>query len=111
MKEGIIEYLFSENKALRSELGMLEVSFKIVQDAMTRMAEEDGFALANQEKDATEKNRKDDRMNCDIMNCEANYHHEASRATVGETAGIFLFSFVFVFLHIMRGANSVIFYC
>ncbi|XP_076890455.1 uncharacterized protein LOC143541535 [Bidens hawaiensis] len=88
MKEGIIETLFSENKALRSELGMLEVSFKIVQDAMTRMAEEDGIALANQVKDATEKDREDDRMNRDIKNCEANYHHEASRAAVGETVQI-----------------------
>ncbi|MFS7995038.1 hypothetical protein Hanom_Chr12g01113261 [Helianthus anomalus] len=95
MKEGIIETLILENKALRSELGMLEVSFKVVQETMTHMDEEDRVAysliLANEENDATEKDGEDDRINHDIQNCEANSHHGAPRATVAEIAGTFLF--------------------
>ncbi|XP_021997959.1 peroxisomal and mitochondrial division factor 1 [Helianthus annuus] len=90
MKEGIIETLILENKALRSELGMLEVSFKVVQETMTHMDEEDRVAysliLANEENDATEKDGEDDRINHDIKNCEANSHHGAPRAPVAEIA-------------------------
>ncbi|KAL8241602.1 hypothetical protein R6Q59_011904 [Mikania micrantha] len=90
MKERTIETLISENKALRSELGMLEVSFKVIQETMTRMDEEDRIAcsliLANQERDAAEKIREDGRMNHDIENYKANFHHKASRAIVSEIA-------------------------
>ncbi|KAI3696544.1 hypothetical protein L1987_79562 [Smallanthus sonchifolius] len=65
--------------ALLSELGMLEVSFKIVQDTMTCMDEEDRVAysliMLNQEKDATEKDREDGRINHQIENSEANSLH------------------------------------
>ncbi|KAI3816840.1 hypothetical protein L1987_16545 [Smallanthus sonchifolius] len=54
-----------KEEALRSEVGMLEVSFKIIQDTMTCMDEEDRVAysliLANQEKNETEKDREDGR--------------------------------------------------
>ncbi|CAH1434106.1 unnamed protein product [Lactuca virosa] len=70
MKEGIIETLISENKALHSEVGILVVTVKKIQDTMTRMDEEDRAALplmvANQEKNV------------------ANSHHIDSRATVSE---------------------------
>ncbi|KAL7590709.1 hypothetical protein Lser_V15G41349 [Lactuca serriola] len=70
MKEGIIETLISENKALHSEVGMLVVTVKKIQDTMTRMDEEDRASLplivANQEKNVT------------------NSHHIDSRATVSE---------------------------
>ncbi|KAI7726701.1 hypothetical protein M8C21_000266 [Ambrosia artemisiifolia] len=107
-KEGIIETLISENKALCSELGMLETSFKIVQATMAHLDEEDRVAysliLANQEKDATEKDREDgSRINHDIENCEANSHHKASMATV---SGIFLFDFVFVLCILRKSTFS-----
>ncbi|KAD1865828.1 hypothetical protein E3N88_42185 [Mikania micrantha] len=58
--------MFCSNFALRSELGMLEVSFKVIQETMTRMDEEDRIAcsliLANQERDAAEKIREDGRL-------------------------------------------------
>ncbi|KAD2393789.1 hypothetical protein E3N88_40766 [Mikania micrantha] len=79
-----------KDRALRSELGMLEVSFKVIQETMTRMDEEDRIAcsliLANQERDAAEKIREDGRMNHDIENYKANFHHKASRAIVSEIA-------------------------
>nr|XP_043613926.1 nuclear mitotic apparatus protein 1 isoform X2 [Erigeron canadensis] len=86
VKEGIIQTLISENKALRSELGMLEVTFKAIQDTLSRMDEEDrvsfSIVLANQEKDATEKDKEDDRIYHDIQHCEASSHQEASRGIV-----------------------------
>ncbi|KAK1420024.1 hypothetical protein QVD17_29536 [Tagetes erecta] len=104
-------FVDEKEQALRSELGMLEVSFKIVQDVMTHMDEEDRVAysliLANQEKDATEK--EDDRINDDIKNCEANSHDEACRENVAETAGIFLFIFCICSFHIKAGKESVMF--
>ncbi|CAI9302799.1 unnamed protein product [Lactuca saligna] len=70
MKEGIIETIILENKALHSEVGMLVVTVKKIQDIMTRMEEDDRAALrvmvANQEKNVT------------------NSHHNDSRATVSE---------------------------
>ncbi|CAI9265991.1 unnamed protein product [Lactuca saligna] len=41
MKEGIIETLISENKALHSEVGMLVVTVRKIQDTIARMDEED----------------------------------------------------------------------
>ncbi|GKC56548.1 hypothetical protein Tco_1084146, partial [Tanacetum coccineum] len=89
MKEGIIQTLISGNKALRSELGMLEGTLKTIRDTMARMDEEDRAAfslmLANQRKAAID-DKENDRINQDFQNCEANSHHKASRASVVETA-------------------------
>ncbi|KAI3516359.1 hypothetical protein L1887_15274 [Cichorium endivia] len=75
MKEGIIETLISENKALHSEIGMLVVTVKRIQDTMTHMNEEDIVTLPlmppNQDKNATDKSL-------------ANSHHKDSIAVVEE---------------------------